>query len=94
MREDQVNSISKLEGFLNEVKILSSVYHKHIVEMVYVNLRGEYKKPNGKIVKVVYYVMRFAEYGELFEILQKTTSFSERLARYYFKQLIESKLHF
>jgi len=90
MREDQVNSISKLEGFLNEVKILSSVYHKHIVEMVYVNLRGEYKKPNGKIVKVVYYVMRFAEYGELFEILQKTTSFSERLARYYFKQLIES----
>lgn len=91
MREDQVNTASKLENFLQEVQLLSSVNHSHIVQIVYVNLKGECKKPNGKVVNVVYYAMKFAEYGELFEILQKTTSFSERIARYYFHQLIESK---
>jgi serine/threonine protein kinase len=63
------------------------------VKIVHVNLKGEIKKPNGKIIKVVYYVMKFAEYGELFEILQQTTSFSERIARYYFRQLAQSVEH-
>lgn len=91
MRADQVNTASKLEMFLNEVQILSSLHHKHIIQILHVNLNGECKKPNGKAVKVVYYVMKYAEYGELFELLQKTNSFSEEMARYYFRQLVESK---
>ena len=89
MREDQVNTPSKLESFLNEVKILASIRSKHIVQIVHVNLAGEYKKSDGFVKKVVYYVMKYAEYGELFEILQQFESFPERIARYYFRQLIE-----
>jgi len=89
MRKDQVDTAAKLENFLNEVQLLSSVYHNHVVQIVHVSVMGKYQKPNGKIKNVIYYVMKYAEYGELFEILQKTTSFSERIARYYFRQLIE-----
>jgi len=90
MREDQLDTSEKLDAFLNEVQILSSVYHKNIVKILEVNLLGEYKKPNGSITRVCYYVMKFAEFGELFEIMQQTENFSESLARYYFRQLIES----
>jgi len=92
MREDQVNTPSKLEAFINEVKILASLSHKHLVQIVYVNLEGEYRKPNGNVFKVVYYVMRYAEYGELFEILQQFESFPEKIARHFFHQLIHGIL--
>ena len=36
----------------------------------------------------MYYVMEIAEYGELFNIIDATPIFSEKLARHYFKQLI------
>jgi Serine/threonine protein kinase len=89
MREDQINTQKKLENFLNEVQLLSTVYHKNIVQIEEVNLAGEYRKLNGKSFKVAYYSMKFAEYGELFQILQESENFTERLARYYFHQLIE-----
>jgi len=42
---------------------------------------------------VAYYVMKIAENGELFQFLQDTPRFDERVARFYFNQLLEgSKL--
>lgn len=77
MREDQVNTVNKLESFLNEVQILSSIRHENIVQIEHANLMGEYKKPNGVVKKVVYYAMKYAEYGELFSILQVSENFNE-----------------
>jgi len=90
MREDQVNTPSKLEAFFNEVRILSSISHKNLVQIVRVSIDGEYRKPNGTVYKVVYYIMKYAEFGELFEILQQFESFPEKIARHYFHQLIQA----
>ena len=57
------------------------------------NLKGEYKKFEGTCYSVAYYVMKIAENGELFQFLQDTPRFDERVARFYFNQLLEgSKL--
>ncbi len=94
MKEDQTNTISQLETFFNEIKILASLSHKNIVKIVYVNLDGEYKHLNGNTRRVSYYVMKYAEYGELFEILQQFETFPEKLARQFFHQLIQGKFFF
>lgn len=36
----------------------------------------------------MYYVMEIADYGELFNIIDSTPIFSERLARHYWVQLV------
>ena len=39
--------------------------------------------------KVVYYAMKVAENGELFNFVDNTPKFTEELARFYFHQLVE-----
>ena len=91
MRENQINLPNKLESFVNEVQILSSIQkYSNVVRIINCNLNGECKKVDSVITKVVYYVMKFAEYGELLKIIQNTPKFSEKVARYYFHQLIQS----
>ena len=90
MRENQINTPNKLENFVNEVQILSSIRYSNIVQIINCNLNGECKRTDGRITKVAYYVMKFAEYGELFKIIQNTPNFSEKCTRYYFHQLIKS----
>jgi len=45
--------------------------------------------------RVCYYVMKLAEYGELYKFIEHTDRFSERLARNLFGQLVSglSYLH-
>ena len=38
--------------------------------------------------------MKYAEYGELFNFIDKTPKFSEEIARYYFYQLIDGFILF
>jgi hypothetical protein len=42
-------------------------------------------KNDGRVTKVIYYVMNLADYGELFNFLKFTPKFEEVLARYFFK---------
>lgn len=35
--------------------------------------------------------MKIADYGELFDIIESTPKFPEKLARYFFKQLLDGK---
>lgn len=91
MKESQINTFHKMENFIKEVQLLSEIKHKHIIDIVYVNLYGVISKYDGRTIKVVYYVMKYAEYGEMFNFLEQTPHFSENIARYYFHQLIEGK---
>jgi len=51
---------------------------------------GTYKKKNGKPSrKVAYIVFELAERGQLFDYILQSGEFSEPVARYYFKQLLE-----
>ena len=69
----------------NQVTILSEITHKSMIKINFVNLNGEYRKYYGKVYKVVYYVMKIADYGELYKFLEITKSFKEKYARFYFK---------
>jgi SNF-related kinase/serine kinase len=90
MRENQINSPNKLELFINEVQILASIRSNQTVQIIHANLNGEYMKADGRISKAAYYVMKYAEYGEIYKMLQNSAKFSEKTARYYFQQLIQS----
>lgn len=78
----------KLEIFINECKILSSLDQENIIPIISLSLNGIYKKQDGKIKKVIYYVMDIAEYGELYNIIDSTPSFSEYLTRHFFRQIL------
>lgn len=88
IRDNQINTIQKIENFMKEIQLLSEIKHENVIEVKSVNLNGKYCKFDGRSWKVVYYVMNFAEYGELYSFLQYTPNFNENLARYYFQQLI------
>ena len=91
MRESQINTNHKMENFIKEVQLLSEIHHHHIIDILYVNLNGLYTKYDGRVIKVVYYVMKYADFGELYNFLEHTPHFSEDIARYYFHQLSEGK---
>jgi len=74
-----------MEIFINECKILSSIDQENIIPIISLSLNGIYKKKDGKIKKVIYYVMEIAEYGELYTIIDTTSNFPEEMARYFFK---------
>ena len=77
----------KLDKFLEEVRILTDVDHENVISIKYINMHGIYRKSTGQGFRVVYYVMELAEYGELFNLLQNCR-LSEKLARFYFLELI------
>lgn len=78
-----------LDAFINEVSILSQLEHKHIVHVKDFEINGLAQKHNGKCSRVVYYTMTLAATGDLLRLIEETDAFSEKLARYYFRQLIE-----
>lgn len=66
---------------------MTDVDHENVINIMYINMQGFYKKANGQVHRVVYYAMELAEYGELFSLLQNYR-LNEKLARFYFHELI------
>ena len=48
MKKDEVNSVWKLERFLNEVQNLSEVFHPNIIAIKYINIDAVYRDWRGK----------------------------------------------
>ena len=57
--------------------------------MIEYNKDGIVEKENGKKEAVIYIVLELATGGELFDYVATTGRFSETIARFYFRQLIE-----
>lgn len=89
MRDSQNTTVHKMENFIREVQLLADLNHHNIIEIVHVNLNGKIVKHDGRVIKVCYYLMKYAHYGELFKFLELTPHFSENISRFYFHQLIE-----
>ena len=51
---------------------------------MFVNIDAEFEDQNGVISTVVYYAMKFADYGELFNFIDNTNQFTEETTRFYF----------
>lgn len=85
------------KGFLelveNEVQTMMNLDHPNIVNCLGYEESATLKKQNGTEKDVLYIALELATGGELFDFIATTGKFSEPVARYYFKQLIEGLDH-
>lgn len=73
----------------NEIQSLERIKHPNIVNMIKASEEGVYIKKKGKgVYNCMYIVMEFCPNGELFDLLYSTGKLSERIARFYFKQIL------
>lgn len=54
---------------------------------------GVYRTADGKVQRILYYVMKIEEYGELFRLINQTEQFTERTARHIFRQVLSALRH-
>jgi len=78
-----------LELVMTEVATMKNLSHTNIVNLIEYSNEGVVKKMDGREEKVIYIVLELATGGELFDFVATTGRFSETIARFYFKQLIE-----
>ena len=71
---------------------MSQFNHENVLRYIYSG-EGEYVKDNGKTKTVNFLVLEIAEGGEIFDFVATTGAFSEREARYYFKQILNGIDH-
>lgn len=84
---------SNIKAIMNEAKVLQQLDHPNIISIYDVENEGKYEKPDGKVRTVLFAVLQLAQGGEIFDYLANTGRFSEPVARYYFKQMIDSLDH-
>jgi len=78
---------------MNEVEKLSSLNHAYVLNVIETCKEGKLEKADGRVKDVLYVVLELAQGGELFDFLMETGKFGEKLARYYFRQMIEGIHH-
>lgn len=87
---DQNLSDACLDLVINEVKVMSNLDHPNIVKLHEYSDKGAITKPDGKKVPVLYLVLDLITGGELFDYVAIGGRFPEKIARHYFKQLINA----
>lgn len=92
MKEHQVNTLEKILYFMNEVRLLSQSFQKHIVEIIAASVSGTLVKARGEKKSAVYYVMCYARYGELYRLIKETGRLTEPQARSLFSQLLDGSV--
>jgi serine/threonine protein kinase len=74
---------------MTEVETMSKLSHPNIVNLIEYSKEGVVEKSNGAKKNVIYIVLELATGGELFDYVATTGKFNERIARFYFRQLVE-----
>lgn len=62
--------------------------HRSIIQISDFQVGGIYRSPDGTARRILYYVMKFASYGELHRLIKDSEMFTEKLARIIFRKLI------
>ena len=68
----------------DEIEAMSKIEHTNVIKQIDYG-EADYVKECGKIKKVSYIVLEFANGGELFDFVSISGKFDEPLARYFFK---------
>jgi len=87
---NKVHVNSNIKALKNEIAILSKLTHPNILNIKEFNEDGVYIKKNGKSYKTKYVILDLANSGELFGYVAYVGRFEEKIARYYFHQLIDA----
>jgi serine/threonine protein kinase len=76
--------------FTNEVSALKDLHHPNILKIYDYKSKAEALRPDGSKLRLAYITLENAEGGELFNYIAETGRFSEDIARYIFKQIIDA----
>mmetsp|Transcript_53188 Transcript_53188/g.88170 ORF Transcript_53188/g.88170 Transcript_53188/m.88170 type:complete len:642 (+) Transcript_53188:151-2076(+) len=82
-------SASQSKQIQNEIEALRQIKDKHVLQLLAYNLNAKYPQKDGLIIPSVLLVLEYLPGGELFDILYYTSALNERIARSYFKQLMD-----
>ena len=82
-----------LKLFLNEIEMCLKAHHRGVIQITDFQVGGVYRSPDGHARRILYYVMKFASYGELHRLVKDSEMFSEKLARMIFRKLILTVEH-
>lgn len=85
----EISSISQLDAFMEELRILSKCENRQIVKLISASLSGVLITQASK-KSIVYIALSYAKFGELYKLIQETGPLSEPLVRTYFFQLLKS----
>ena len=78
------------EVFLKEINLMSLITHPNVLRLIEYNNDGiKTSKTDGSVRTVAYAVVELAQGGEIFDYVAETGRFSERVSRYFFRQIIE-----
>lgn len=75
---------------LNEVKVMSALDHPSLVKLHEYGDKGALQKSSGKTAPVLYMALDLITGGELFDYVAVSGRFSDKMARFYYRQLIEA----
>ena len=79
-----------IEMFHNEAEIMKDLDHPNITKLYNIAEESTALKENGKEMSISYLAIEYAESGDLFDFISETGRFSEKVARFYFHQLISA----
>lgn len=80
-----------IEVIQNEAQVISLIHHPHIVNIVDYIPEATIEKANGQKYDVVcVVVIELVANGELFHFVKNSGYFKEKVARYYFHQIISA----
>ena len=72
-----------------EVQATTQLDHKHVVKYFDFKESAVMTKSNGTQVEVAYIVQELIQGGELFDYVANSGPFSEKICKYYFKQVLQ-----
>jgi len=88
-RADQSWEKEQANHVRTEIKSMIRINSKHVMKLYAYNLNASYPEKSGKTLKTILLVLEYCPGGELFDILYYCSQLEEKLARTYFKQLIQ-----
>eukprot|EP00826_Nyctotherus_ovalis_P037739 TRINITY_DN3469_c0_g1_i14.p1 TRINITY_DN3469_c0_g1~~TRINITY_DN3469_c0_g1_i14.p1 ORF type:complete len:323 (-),score=95.91 TRINITY_DN3469_c0_g1_i14:123-1037(-) len=77
-----------LRLFINEFETLNSLRHGNVIKAHELNVKSVLRAEGGEEKPVIYLALELAGKGELFDYVALTGTFSDSLARHYFKAFL------
>lgn len=73
-----------------EAKTLLALYHSNIIKVLEYRIMGQGETLSGEQKDKLYMVMEYADLGTLSDVLRESSTMSEKIVRFFFKQLVEA----
>ena len=91
MKREKSSKSSKIRNlFLNETSALKECMHSNILRLIDFSEHAIAKRSDSKTMEVAYIALEYVPNGEIFDLISESGRFSEPVARFYFKQLIDA----